>query len=183
MSQPERIGIVVEGKSEEVLFRELRPWFQRRGKTLVIINAQERPRLIQDARRHLQALRLKGCSQIVFLLDQEDDECPPATASRLNTVREEADVLVCVAARKMEAWLLADTEAVRQATQQEFQDLPTDSLVQPDERLKELFRRRYGRSWSKVEMVKAFSSWLDLARAARGNRSAQRFLNRLSGGG
>ena len=68
-----RIGLVVEGDSERRLFEELHPWFRDRGLDIKVVQAGGRPRLIQEARQHLEVLRLRNCERIFFLLDQDDE--------------------------------------------------------------------------------------------------------------
>ncbi len=175
-----RIGFVVEGKTLETLLRNsLCPWLQRKGITATIINAGARSRLIEKASQYLRDLRLKRCQRIFFVLDQEKDPCPPATAKRLESLRGEPEAVVCVAAPMLEAWLLADSEAVRKATGQSFGDL-TDSLPDPVDTLKTLFFQKYHQNVSKMEMAKTISRYFSLERAARNNHSAARFLRKLN---
>jgi hypothetical protein len=178
--QQVRIGIVVEGDTERRLFEDHRPWFQSQGLEVKVVQANGRPRLIQEARSHLEAMRLKRCRYVFFLLDQHDDSCPPVVAALLQEVRRESDAVVCVIARALEAWFLADTSAVHQATGQRFAGVPTDELDRPAERLKGLFRQNRHQFLTKIEMVRAISPYFDFERAAQGNRSAHRFLRKLS---
>lgn len=177
--RPQRIGIVVEGDTERRLFENHRAWFQERGLEIKVAQANGRPRLIQEARSHLEVMRLKQCQYTFFLLDQDDDDCPPAVAAQLQEVSKEPDTIICVTARELEAWFLADTVAVLKATGQRFTGIPTDELTRPAERLKELFHHSKRKSLTKMEMMRAISPHFALDRAARGNRSAGRFLNKL----
>ena len=79
-----RIGIVVEGDTERRLFEAHRPWFLARGLEIKVVQAGGRPRLIQEARGHLEVLRLKQCEYTFFLLDQDDALCPPVVAALLH---------------------------------------------------------------------------------------------------
>lgn len=138
-----QVGFVVEGRSLEMLFREsLCPWLRQEGVVPKVINAGGRSRLIRDAFKHLNALRISGCTRVFFVLDQESDPCPPATAQRLGNVRSEPDVTVCVVARTLEAWLLADRQAILKATGQPFGLSPTDFLSDPVTELKGLFFKK-----------------------------------------
>lgn len=175
-----RIGFVVEGKSLETLFREsLCPWLRKKGITPEVINAGGRSRLIRDAPRHLNVLRIKGCARVFFVLDQESDPCPPATAQRLGNVRSEPDVTVCVVARALEAWLLADHQAVQKATGQSGGLSPTDPISDPVSELKHLFFKKYRRWYTEIEMAKAAGRYFALERAAANNHSAARFLRKI----
>ncbi len=177
-----RVGFVLEGKSLEILFREsIGPWLQQRGLSVKIINAGGRSQLIRDAPKHLNALRSWECRKIFFVLDQEDDPCPPATAQRLASVLSEADVEVCVVARMLEAWLLADSEAVQKATGQSFRSTPTDTITDPALELKNLFFKKNKQWYTEVEMARAVGRYFHLERAAKGNHSAARFLRKIGG--
>lgn len=177
-----RIGLVVEGDSERRLFEDLRPWFRSRGLDIKVVQAGGRPRLIQEARQHLEVLRLRNCQRVFFLLDQDDDPCPPAVVNLLGVLRQDPDVIICVIARELEAWLLADTAAVHKATGQTVPASQTDDLDQPVYRLKQLFHRGPGHKYpTKTEMVRRLSRHFDLDRAASGNRSARRFVRKLAG--
>ncbi len=183
MSQMVSLGIVVEGDSDRDFFnffKEKKPsWFNERGfRIAIIIRTEGRPRLIRKARRHLENLRLKGCQKVLFFIDQHKDECPPATADRLRDIAKEDDVLVCVVARALEAWFLADQEAIKRVTGQQFGDLPTDDIDQPKEILKKLFRKRI-RFPTEEKMVRALCPHFSFERAAEGNKSARRFLKKL----
>lgn len=61
-----RIGIVVEGDTERRLFEGHRLWFQSRGLEVKAVQANGRPRLIQEARSHLEVMRLKQCEYTFF---------------------------------------------------------------------------------------------------------------------
>ena len=174
-----RIGIVVEGDTERRLFEEHRPWFLAQGLEVKVAQAGGRPRLIQEARSHLEVMRLKKCRYTFFLLDQDDDPCPPAVAALLQDVRGEPDAIICVMCRELEAWFLADTPAILKATGQRFTGLPTDGLERPAERLKELFHHSKRKFLTKMEMIRAISPHFDFERAAQGNCSASRFLRKL----
>jgi hypothetical protein len=174
------IGIVVEGDTERRLFEKYRSWFQTRGLEVKVVQANGRPRLIQEARSHLAVMRLKRCEYTFFLLDQDDDQCPPAVAALLQEVRREPDAIVCVVARELEAWFLADTHAILKATGQRFTGIPTDEIDRPAERLKELlYRSKHHKFLTKMEMMRAICPHFDFDRAAQGNCSAGRFLRKL----
>lgn len=177
-----RIGLVVEGDSERWLFEELRPWFRGRGFDIKVVQAGGRPRLIQEARQHLEVLRLRNCERVFFLLDQDDEPCPPAVVTFFGALQQDSDVVICVIARELEAWLLADTSAVHKATGQTVPAMQTDDLDQPVHRLKQLFYRGRSHKYpTKTEMVRRLSRHFDLDRAASGNRSARRFVRKLAG--
>ncbi|MBC7225770.1 MAG: DUF4276 family protein [Thermoflexales bacterium] len=176
-----RVGFVVEGKSLEVLFQEsLCPWLRQRGIAVKVVNAGGRSLLIRDASRHLDVLRRSGFERIFFVLDQETDPCPPATAKRLDSVRSEPDVVICVAARMLEAWLLADNEAIQRATGLPGWSGLTDSLPDPVSELKDLFFQKYGHWYTKMEMARRVGRYFQLERAADRNRSAARFWRKLN---
>lgn len=93
MSEPIRVGMVVEGPSDFVFFREVLSTFRRQGIETKVVHASGRPRLIQEARRHLHALRSGNCQRILFFIDQDVEACAPVVAALLNDVRGEEDVI------------------------------------------------------------------------------------------
>lgn len=173
------LGIVVEGTSDLIFLKQNAPWWRQKGFVLKVRQAQGRPRLIRDAQKHLDLLRQQGCHYVLFLLDQDQDPCAPATARRLANLRREPDVLVCVCVRELEAWFLADGQALQVATGTTFSHLPTDSLRDAKAQLKRLFQRRIGKFPTEVEMARRIAPHFSLERAAQGNRSAARCLHKL----
>ncbi len=179
MSHMVRLGMVVEGRSDCEFLEKKRPWFNQQGFALTIHQARDRSRLIRKARRRLEILQQKGCQKVFFFIDQDRDECPPATAKLLTDVAREKDAIVCVVARELEAWFLADQEAVTKATGQRFKRRPTDRIPDPKETLKNLFYKKRKKFLTEPEMVRALCPHFSFERAAEGNGSARRFLKKL----
>lgn len=175
-----RVGLVVEGETERKFFEQQKQWFQQKGIALAVVAANGKPRLVQEADRHLSVLRLRGCERVFFLIDQDDGECAPAVAKTLQAVRRETDVVVCVLTRTLEAWVLADTVAIHKATGGQPGPVPTDVLSNPDQKLRDLFFRKFHRHLSKMEMIQRASRHLSLDRCAQANASARRFVSKLN---
>lgn len=176
------LGIVVEGPSDKLFFESHKRWFEEQGVALKIVQTRGRSAMIQEAEKHLKSLWLKGCQKVFFFLDQDADVCPPFTAERLKSVAGESDAVICVMARALEAWLLADEEAITRATGQPFKSQPTDALDRPKEILKGLFRRRHhGIAPPDRRMVATLCHHFSFERAAENNASLCRFLKNLKG--
>lgn len=176
------LGIVVEGRSDKEFCQKLfRPWLIQQGyRSIRVVVPGDRSRLIRDAQKHYDTLSLQGCIRVLFLLDQDHDECPPITANLIN-VRED-NILVCVAARALEAWLLADSDAVNSATGHPPPRGRTDTIQNPKRDLQALFYRSNYKYPTEMQMIKSISPRYSLERAAERNRSLQRLLERIREG-
>jgi hypothetical protein len=175
-----RLALVVEGPTDKSFFQTLRSWFEALGFTVSVTTAHNKERLIRDAPKHLAAHRYAGRDIIGFVLDQHDDECPPATASRLSQVMADADVLIAVVGRCLESWLLADEAAISAATGRNYQcHGMTDESPDPVREIRDLFYRSRGQHLSKTEIVRAIAPRFDLERAVHNSRSLRRFRDRL----
>jgi len=175
-----RIAFVVEGATAyEVFDRAICPQLKQKGIQVKLVKRPNRDKLIADAGNNLDDLRQAGYQHVFFVLDQEDDECPPATARRLEGIRQEPDVIVCVVSRMLEAWLLADGEAIQKATGQFSGPQFTDELPDPVDVLKTLFHRKDHQWRTKMEMARIVARYFCLERAAVRNHSANRFLKKL----
>ena len=177
---PARVGFVVEGPSDYEFFRSQRTWLEARSILPKIRQARDRPQLVRRAVDHYKALRMQGCERVVFVLDQDDDGCAPAAARLLGPVRQMDGVIVAVAAKELEAWLLADVTALRRVCEQNRPDGHTDGLDNPKGVLREMFRKVRHKHLSEVEMVRCFTPHFSFDRAAGYNQSAARFVARLS---
>lgn len=151
----------------------------RLGCALSIVQTNGRPALVRQCDSHYRGLKLKGCELIVFLLDQDDDPCPPGTADLLQAVRNRGDVLLAVMARELEAWLLADHEAVGRVCGRSSPTGHTDSVTDPKSHLRNLLFQSRNRHLSETEMVRSFAPHFSLDRSAQHNASAARFVLRL----
>ncbi|MFB0545568.1 MAG: hypothetical protein ACETWB_01540 [Anaerolineae bacterium] len=181
MSERFPLGIVVEGPSDRLFFKSQRRWFEEQGFAFKIVQTRGRSIMIREAENLLESFRLKGCRKVFFFLDQHADVCPPFTAERLKRVAHEEDVVICVIARALEAWFVADEEAVARATGQSFKKQPTNALDKPKDILKELFKRGRHMSLTEIEMVRAICLYFSFERATEGNASLRRFINKLQG--
>ena len=173
------LSIVVEGSSDKLFFSALTPWFNGQGFTPRFFSAKDRGRLIRDAAKHVAAL--SNSDLIVFALDQDDDDCPPTTANRLAHVRSQTR-LISVSSRCMEAWLLADTNAIRTATGSSYNSSGfTDDILDPAARIREVFYSAFKQHFSKPELASKVAPHFSPDRARSRNRSLERFVQRLSG--
>jgi|GEM_PF-6020003 len=79
----------------------------------------------------------------------------------------------------LEAWLLADEEAIQKATGQSSGHQFTDELPDPVDMLKTLFYRKDHQWRTEMEMARIVARYCCLERAAARNHSANRFLTKL----
>ena len=176
---PKRVQFVVEGPSDKLLFDAIAPQLRRRGISPTIVPALDRARLIRDAPRHLRTAQ-RSLRTVSFVLDQDEDRCPPQTAERLDEVRSQAGVTVCVAAREIEAWILADPFVEQYLGRRNPRvGILTDAIRDPKKELANLFFQKYHYMPTSTEAIKAVAAHFDLARAQTRNASLARFLRSL----
>ncbi|MGB6836568.1 MAG: DUF4276 family protein [Dehalococcoidia bacterium] len=175
-----RFALVVEGLTDKSFLQTLQPWFGELGLSVSITTAKDRSRLIRDAGKHLAVHRQGGADVVVFLFDQDEDECPPVSACLLSAVSGEGDVLVAVVARCLEAWFLADESAVSRATGRTYHCRGmTDFMPHPWNAIRGLFYQSRKQYLSKTEITRAISQHFDINAARQHNQSLARFASRV----
>ena len=173
------LAVIVEGSSDKHFFTSLKPWFEELGFLPTIIEAQNRSRLIQDADKHVATAIAGGKEVILLVIDQDEDGCAPNTASKLSQSRN-TGALIAVAAKCLEAWLLADEIAVRAASARQYTNRRnTDQISRPADALRDLFFQGHKQYFTKMEIVRRVSPRFDIERAASRNSSLGRMVDRL----
>lgn len=163
-----RIGVGVEGPSdlafwEKVLHKHLR------GTRFDIRNMKNCDKLIREAPQLLDSFRDLHYEAGFLLLDYDKvfrviGSCPAEVLQRFDTrVREEATkapseryLFVCVAVRGLEAWYLADGEAIGQALPDvTYAASPETGSIDAGTTLKTLWRQQYGNvAFNKIDFAK-----------------------------
>ena len=173
------IGLVVEGPSDLIFFESQKTFFQSRHHFVVkIVPTHGKKNMIKDAHKHLKILRSLQCDKVIYFIDQDFDACPPATAARLNSIKQEADVLICVLTRELEGWFLADSDAVKKATGQNYNS-HTDDVTDAKEVLRALFKKDPLEVVTDIEVAKSMLPHYFFPRASNRNRSITRFLCKI----
>lgn len=137
-----KVGFIVEGDCEKVLIESdgFRTWAGHQGLEICrpVINAKGGGNLLPHHIKPMlaQFARSKP-DHIVILTDLEDAVDIAAVKARITT---EHTNLIFVAIKALEAWFLADTDAMRRwlNAAEFFEPAPEETLAMPWERLKEV---------------------------------------------
>lgn len=139
-----KVGFIVEGDSEKVLIEStgFRKWAGDQGLEICspVINAKGGGNLLpHHIQPMLAQIERSQPDHIVILTDLEDAVDVETVKSRITT---EHTNLIFVAVKALEAWFLADTDAMRRwLDAPEFFELtPEQTLGMPWDRLKEVAR-------------------------------------------
>ncbi len=173
------VGFVVEGPSDKKLIENKKfETFLRDECNLALKrpivdaggNGQMCQRKIGD---YVEQLRnLVAPDKIIVLADLDPEKCAPCITKRKAIIGTENIDLVAIARKAMEAWFLADTDAMRQWLNQAdfYEECPEQTPKAPWERLKAIAkaRNRRGPGQSKKLFASRFMRKydFDLLRAA-----------------
>jgi hypothetical protein len=142
-----KVGFIVEGNSEKVLIESagFRKWASDQGLEICspVIDAKGGGNLLPHHLHTLVAqVKRSGPDHIVILTDLEDATDVEAVKDRIT--REHTN-LIFVAVKALEAWFLADTDAMRRwlNAPEFFESTPEQTLGMPWDRLKEV-AKAYG---------------------------------------
>ncbi len=137
-----KVGFIVEGDSEKVLIESagFRKWASERGLEICspVINAKGGGNLLPH---HLKTMLAQFArsqpDHIVILTDLEDAVDVEAVKARITT---EHTNLIFIAVKALEAWFLADTDAMRRwlKVPEFFEQAPEQTPGMPWDRLKEV---------------------------------------------
>ncbi len=143
-----RVGFIVEGDSEKILLESpsFRTWCESIGVEIVdpVINAGGGGNLLPKyLGNHLARLTENSDTpdRIVVLTDLEDEDSTEVVRTRiLSEGFEEKIDVVFIAVKALEAWFLADTQAMRHwlNTPGFVENFPEKTFDKPFERVKEI---------------------------------------------
>jgi hypothetical protein len=183
-----KIGFVVEGDTEKLLIEStnFRNWATQHNIEIGIpvINAGGGgnlcPRRIE---KHINScLTQVKPDKLVILTDLE---CEPCITQVKQRIGNEQVTKIFVARKAIEAWFLADTQAMQKWLEHAefFEELPEQTIEKPWERLKEVSKRGRGPGTSKIVFAKKFihkfNFSLEQAAAHPNCQSATYFLEKL----
>ena len=172
-----KVAIITEGLSDISILNSLNSWFSEKELEVMFINAESKSKMIKNARKHYQTSIYSGCEYVIFLVDQNGEPCVTAVKDKiqLDNIRR---VNKLVLKREMEAWMLADGQAIRTATSVHyFPSGMTDRMDDPKQTLKNIFKRGLGYAPTTLEMADSISPYFSIDRSAGNNTSALRFKN------
>lgn len=137
-----KVGFIVEGDSEKIIVEStaFAQMLKDTGFELVhpVINAQGGGNLLpQNIGTFVSTLQQKQVENIIVLTDLENEASIDAVKHRIEN--EHVDVII-VAVKALEAWFLADTQAMRAWLKNDvFEELqPEQTADMPWDRLKEI---------------------------------------------
>lgn len=175
-----KIALIVEGQSDKIVFESQGDWFSQLGFEVTVRRTRGKPEMCKKARKFHRAETILGSQKAIFLPDQHGDPCATYTREKVG-MNDCPCAITVVLKRELEAWILADGKAVTKATGKQYQPAgQTDSVRDPKQELTARFSRAFGYNPSEVEMASEISQYFSLARAAKYNTSAKRFVDELS---
>lgn len=137
-----KLGFIVEGDSEKIMVESagFKRWAREQGLEICnpVINAKGGGNLLpHHMETALAQLQPSAPDHIVVLTDLEDGQDVAKVRER---VTETHTQLIFVAVKALEAWFLADTDAMRRWLKQPdfFESAPEQSAGMPWERIKEI---------------------------------------------
>lgn len=155
-----KVGFIVEGDTEKVIVESpaFIAWLSANGISLVrpVVNAKGGGNLLpQNIEPFIATLQQAQAEHIVILTDQETEASAAAVRQRIGLQHTN---LIFVAVKAIEAWFLADTQALRKwlGIPTFTEDKPEETLGMPWDRLKEIAREnnKRGPGTNKVSFAK-----------------------------
>lgn len=170
-----KIFLIVEGDSDGTLLKGQLIWFASLGLDVTIVRTGGKKEMIRSAMKHYKIARLCGANAVIFLPDQNSDECALVTRRRIGMdglERATTIVMKC----ELEAWILADGQCVQACICMQYSPAgQTDTEVDPKQKLQTQLKRKYGYLPTGLEAANIVAPHFSIHRAARNNTSAKRF--------
>lgn len=170
-----KIFLIVEGDSDKVIFENQRSWFDSLGLELYIVTTYGKTNMVKTAKKHYKIATLCNADSIVFLPDQNGDECALCTRRKIGMDSRPKAVTV-VMKRKMEAWILADGQCIRNSIHLQYSPAgKTDDEIYPKRRLSLILKRKLNYFPTEVEAATLLAPHFSIHRAAVNSTSVKRF--------
>jgi hypothetical protein len=137
------VSLATEGSLDEQVLRQVLAQTRGEGLAPAVCYVQNgRPRLRENLPRFNQAARFQP---FIVLADLEGDECPPRLIREWLPDGAHSHLLLRVAVRMIESWLLADREALASFLGVPLARLPSqpDDELDPKQKLVNLARRSH----------------------------------------
>lgn len=175
-----KIALIVEGLSDNILLDEQRQWFLSLGMEIDIITAGDKHNMIRKALKFYNASIASGATHVIFLPDQNGDQCALVTRKKVNA-DDLPGATTLVIKRELEAWILADRHCINCTLDPNYHTSgTTDNVLNPKQTLFSLIHKKLGYTPSTVEAAKMFADQFSIVKAAVANHSAQRLINLVS---
>ncbi|RJP25513.1 MAG: DUF4276 family protein [Candidatus Omnitrophota bacterium] len=185
-----KIGIGVEGFSDKIFWDKVLPKFFR-GVHFDVRNMKTKEKLIRETPRLFNSFQDARYDGAFIIIDRDKDPCVTAIVELFNApmkteakkVREKRFLFLCVAIRELEAWLLADDQAIQKL-------LPKSKYVSPSEtgdigaegKLKRIWQQQHGQiAFNKISFAKEIGVQFDPHRAMNHSFSFRYFWENIKG--
>lgn len=170
-----KIFLIVEGDSDEVIFKSQKNWFDSLGINFNIRTTGGKQSMIRKAKNHYKVAFWENADYVIFLPDQNGDMCALATREKIG-LDSYSKVKTIVMKLEMEAWILADGQCIRNSINIVYEPPgQTDRIVDPKSKLFSIMKKFPG--FVPIEKLAAeiVAPYFSIERAARNNTSAKRF--------
>lgn len=175
-----KIALIVEGPSDKIVLESQAECFSELGVEITVRPTGGKPEMCKKAAKFHKIETILGARKVIFLPDQNADACAIVTRRKIGMDKCRCAVTL-VLKRELEAWILADGNAVTSVTGKQYQPAgQTDSISDPKQELMRRFFRALGYNPSEVEMATEISPHFSLSRATKYNTSAKRFVGELT---
>lgn len=142
-----RVGFIGEGETEQIVLESnsFQNYLQRLGIQCVwpVFDAKGAGNLLpQNISTYRNELIQNGAEKIVILTDLDEDVCFTLTKRRIT---ERPDQLIFIAAKKIEAWFLAESDLLSSLIKTQIYFEQPESYDKPFDVLQQLFLEKTGR--------------------------------------
>lgn len=183
------IGVGVEGPSDRTFWNKvLHKYFKSTRFDVRVM--KDRARLIRETPRLLEAFRDARYSAGFILVDRDDSPCPiavvgefePGIQVEARKPVEERFLFICVAVRALEAWFMADEDAIRAVLEGARYSVPEDTgATNAGGQLVALWRQKYpSAAFNKIDFANRIAPKFSPRKARRHSPSFKHFWERLS---
>ncbi len=183
-----RLGFIVEGDTEKIVL-ESKNFTNLLGELNIdfipeIINAEGNGNLLpRNIEKHSQVLIDKGATKIIILTDIDEDACITQTKARIQPLENH---IVIVSIKQIEAWFLADTQAMRIFfSDNTFEEQNPESHLTPFDKINQIKLHKMGRGIGKSKikfanyLVKQINFSINRASEHPNCTSAKYFIDKI----
>lgn len=183
------VGVGVEGPSDKAFWdKVLHKHF--RGVRFDVRSMKNRDKLIRSAPELITQFKDLQYDRCLFVLDRDSDPCPTAVIERFEpgVVAEARGPVatrfasVAVAIKELEAWYLADAEAIHAVLPDAtYHAEPNTDVIGAEGRLRALWREQHGTAaLNKIDFAKSIAPKFQPDRARSRSPSFSYFWDRLN---
>ena len=183
------IGVGVEGPSDRTFWdKVLHKHF--RGVRFDVRNMKNRCQLIRETPRLLETFRGAHYAAGFILLDRDDTPCSTGVIDEFDRhIQSEARrpieqryLFICVAIRELEAWLLADAQAITAILPTaQYTPPPETAVLNAEVEIKGLWRQHHGSAaFNKIDFARRMAPKFSPTEAQKRSSSFTHFWTRIT---